>query len=171
MVNLPLISANRSVHGFVKCYSKFRTSRFHPGIAFTITMVYHKSVPFTEKRPRKPKTGIKRGFWRNGTRFQFRLEHFVWKNRTSFSEVPLPRKFSMKRFKKSCSIYFPTGFPGTFLWIIVNKPCPWSRSGHWHGEEKNDGEYNARGLLDISLGGEVRLGLSYPDPVWFSYPV
>ena len=32
------------------------------------------------------------------------------------------------------------------------------------------------GVLDISLGGEVRAGPSYPDPVegknrWFSYPV
>ena len=36
MVSLPLIWANRSVHGLGKCYSKFRTSRFHPGIAFTI---------------------------------------------------------------------------------------------------------------------------------------
>ena len=36
MVSLPLISANRSAHGLDKCYSKFRTSRFHPGIAFTI---------------------------------------------------------------------------------------------------------------------------------------
>ena len=167
IVSLPLISANRSVHGLGKCYSKFRTSRFHPGIAFTIgTNQFHL-----------PENGRENLKLISNVAFE-EMEHdfsFVWnilsgKTGLPFQKFRCPENSTMKRLKKSCSIYFPTGFPGRFLWM-VNKPCPWSRSGHWHGEEKNDGEYNARGLLDISLGGEVRLGLSYPDPVWFSYPV
>ena len=39
--------------------SLFRTGKFRPGIAFTIV---YKSVPFIEKRPRKPENGINDGF-------------------------------------------------------------------------------------------------------------
>ena len=39
--------------------SLFRTGKFRPGIAFTIV---YKSVPFIEKRPRKPETGINDSF-------------------------------------------------------------------------------------------------------------
>ena len=34
------------------------------------------------------------------------------------------------------------------------------------GDRRTDGQVNTRGVLDISLGGEVRPGPSYPDPVY-----
>ena len=51
--------------------------------------VYHlyKSVPFTEKRPQRPETGIKHGF--EETEHEFRFGIFRPEKRTTFSDVPL----------------------------------------------------------------------------------
>ena len=88
------------------------------------------------------------------------MEHdfsFVWnilsgKTGLPFQKIRCPENSPMKRFNstKSCSIYLPTGFPGKFLWM-EDKPCPWSRSGHWHGEEKNEGEYNGGDFLSFKV--------------------
>ena len=53
------------VHGLSKRKPKFRTSKF-----LSRNRVYHlhKSVPLTEKRPRKPETGIKDRFEKTRTR-------------------------------------------------------------------------------------------------------
>ena len=56
---------NRSVYGLSKWYAKFRTGKCRPGIPFTIC-TNQFTVPFTEKQPRWPETGIKDGL--NGTR-------------------------------------------------------------------------------------------------------
>ena len=47
------------VHGLSKRKPKFRTSKF---LSRNGLFHLHKSVPFTEKRPRKPETGIKDRF-------------------------------------------------------------------------------------------------------------
>ena len=118
MVSLPLISANRSVHCFGKCYPKFGTSKFRPGIAFTIcTNQYH--LPKNNRENLKLISNV-HGFWRNGTRFQFRLEHFVWKNRTSFSEDLLPRKFSDETIQKVQS-----RVPFTCRPVFLESFCEW----------------------------------------------
>ena len=72
-VCLPFTWANQSVHGLGKWYAKFRTGEFRPGIV----RVYHlyKSVPFTEKRPRRSETGIKDGL--EEMEHEFPLENFV----------------------------------------------------------------------------------------------
>ena len=62
---------NRSVHGFGKWQ-----------ISWPMNRVYHlqKSNPLTEKRPRKPDTGIKDGFKQTEHKFTFgafRLEIYV----------------------------------------------------------------------------------------------
>ena len=75
-----------------------------------LPFVQIKSVGFTGKRPRRPETGIKLMACKKWNA-NFRLEYFVRKNRTSFSDVPLlPERFCWIDPKKACSIYFPTGF-------------------------------------------------------------
>ena len=72
---LPFTWANQLVHGVVKWFAKFRTGKFRP-----LNRVYHqyhwnKSVPFTEKRPRRPETGIKDGFEEMEHEFPFGIFH------------------------------------------------------------------------------------------------
>ena len=52
--------ANWSVHGLGRWYTKFRTRKFRPGIAF-----------ITKKRPRRPEPGIKDGFDEMGREIPF----------------------------------------------------------------------------------------------------
>ena len=78
--------ANWLVHDLRKCYTKFRTSKFRPGIAVNIcTNQFHSP----EKGPANLKsTGTKDGFeaiWN----MNFCLEHSIRKNRTVFSDVSL----------------------------------------------------------------------------------
>ena len=47
----------------------------------------YKSVPFTEKRPRRPETGIKDGF--EEMEHEFPFGYSTRKDRTTFSDVPL----------------------------------------------------------------------------------
>ena len=81
-----------------------------PGIAFTI--ILYKSVPVTEKRPQRSETGFKDGFEEMEHEFPFvRPEEQEYLFRCSVA----PGNFPVERPKNSCSIYFPTGFPGNFL--------------------------------------------------------
>ena len=68
---------------------------------------FHKSAPSTEKRPRKPETGIKDGFEEMEHEFPFRI--------LSQKQDYFFRNFPLKRPEKSCSIYSPTGFSGKFF--------------------------------------------------------
>ena len=70
----------------------------------------YKSFSFTEKRPRKPETGIKDGFQEMKHEFPFgtfRPEMI----RCSVA----PWNFPPERRKKSCPIHFPCGFSGNVL--------------------------------------------------------
>ena len=75
--------ANWSVHGLGRWYTKFRTRKFRPGIAF-----------ITKKNGREglnPVSKMALTKWDA----KFRLEYSVRKNRTTFSDVPLlPEIFS-----------------------------------------------------------------------------
>ena len=78
--------------------------------------VYHlyKSVPFTEKQPRRPETGIKDGFEEMEHEFPsgtFRPE----KTGLPFQMFRCSRIVSTGTTQKPCSIYFPSGFSETFL--------------------------------------------------------
>ena len=79
----PFTWANRLVHGLGRWYTKFRTRKFRPGIAF-----------ITEKNGREglnPVSKMALTKWDA----KFRLEYSVQKNRTTFSDVPLlPEIFS-----------------------------------------------------------------------------
>ena len=71
--------------------------------------VYHlyKSVPFADKRPRRPETGIKDGF-------SFGIFH-PEQTGPSFQLFRCSRCFPLERSKKACYIFFPTRFFRTFL--------------------------------------------------------
>ena len=71
-------------------------------------------LPFTGKRPRRPETGIKDDFEEIEHEVLFgisRPEKQDYLNRCSVA----PGNFPLERPKKSCSIYFPTGFSRIFL--------------------------------------------------------
>ena len=69
-------------------------------------------IPFTGKRPRRPETGIKDDF----EEIEHCLEYPVWKSRDYLFRCSVaPGNFPLERPKKSCSIYFPTGFSRIFL--------------------------------------------------------
>ena len=107
---LPFTWVNRSVHGLGKWYAKFSAGKFRPGIAFTIC---NKSVPFTKKRPRRPEPGIKNDFEKMEHKLPlgtFRPE----KQDYLFKCSVAPGKFPMERPRRSCSMYFPTGFSVKF---------------------------------------------------------
>ena len=74
----------------------------------------HKSAPSTEKRPRKPETGIKDGFEEMEHEFLFRT--FRLEKQDYFF-----RNFPLKRPEKSCSIYPPAGCSGK---VFVNGKQP-----------------------------------------------
>ena len=83
--------------------------------------LYHlyKSVPFTQKRPRRPETGIKDGFEGMEHELPFGIFHpekqdYLFRCSVASGSFPLGRP------KKSCSIYFPTGFPWKFLQMVNN---------------------------------------------------
>ena len=117
--------ANQSVHGLGRWYANFRSGKFRPGIAFTIL---YKSVSFSEKRSRRPKTGIKFGFEEMEHEFPlglFRAE----KQDYLFKCSSCPEKFPLERAKWSCSTYFPTGFSGNVLLMVNNHSLPRSPLG------------------------------------------
>ena len=83
--------------------------------------VYHlyKSDPFTGKRPRRPETGIKVDFEEMEHSFPFGIFR-PEKQDYLFRCFVAPANFPLERSKKSCSIHFPTGFPGQFWWMVNN---------------------------------------------------
>ena len=119
---------------WVNGISKIQTGiwLFRHGIAITTDL--HKSVLFTEKQPRKRKTGIKDGF-----------EESVWniptrKPRLPFQMVRRSRKFSTERPEKFCSIV-PSNqiFPETFANgkkplspVMLAGDIYWSVDKIWH---------------------------------------
>jgi len=102
---------NRSVYGSGKWYAKFRTGKFP-----SRNRVYHlyESVPFTGKWPRSPETGVKDGFEEMEHEFLFGIFR-PEKQDYLFRRSVAPGNFPLERPKRSCSIYFPTGFSGIFL--------------------------------------------------------
>ena len=80
--------------------------------------VYHlyKSVPFTEKRPRRSETGIKDGFHEIEREFLFETFR-PEKQDYLFRCSDAPGNFQLERPKKSRSIYFPNRFSGNFSYV------------------------------------------------------
>ena len=77
--------------------------------------IYHlyKSVPFAEKRPRRPETGIKHSFEEREHDFRFGI--FRPEKKTTFSHVSLlPKIFRWKDPKSRVPFYVLTGFYGNF---------------------------------------------------------
>ena len=89
----------------------FSPLSWEPGTGYHL----YKSVPFTEKRPRRPETVIKDGFAEMEHEFLFVIFH-PKKQDHLFRCSVAPGNFPLGSGpKKSCSIYFPSGFPGKFL--------------------------------------------------------
>ena len=76
--------------------------RAHFGANISMNIVY-KSLPFTEKRSRKPETGIKDGFEETRPRVQFRLKRSVRKTKRTILMFLCARKFSDKATEKVVS--------------------------------------------------------------------
>ena len=77
--------------------------------------VYHlyKSVPFTEKRPRRPETGTKDGF--EEMEHEFLFEMFRAERQATFSDVSLfPEIFRWNDQRSRVPFTFQPGFTGTF---------------------------------------------------------
>ena len=87
-----------------------------------VNFVPEQRLPFVKisfiyrKRPRRRETGIKGSFEEMEQEFPFETFR-PEKNRTTLSDVPL----FPERPKKSCSIYFPTGFSEYFLYMVNNQ--------------------------------------------------
>ena len=90
--------------------------------------LYHlcyKSVPFTQKRPRRPETGIKDGL--EGMEHEVQFGIFRPEKQDYLFRCSVPSgSFPLGRPRKLCPIYFPTGFPWKFLQMVNNrwKGCP-----------------------------------------------
>ena len=104
---LPFTWANRSVYGLGKWYAKFRTGKFSSGIAFTIcTDQFHLTENGREGLKLVSKMALRK--WNTN----FRLEYFVRKNRTTFSDVPLlPEIFRWEDPKSRVPLTFEPDFP------------------------------------------------------------
>ena len=111
--------ANRSVHSLGKWKAKFRTGKFHSGIAFAIcTNQFHVPENDCEGLKLVSKMALKK--WNTN----FRLEHSDRKNRTTFSEVPL--------------------LPEIFHWNDPIKGFSHFASGHWVLHHRRSQNGNAR---------------------------
>ena len=122
---LPFTEANRSVDGLGKWYAKFRTAKFHAGIAFTIcTNPFHSLRNDHEGLKLVLKKALKQ--WNTN----FCLECSIRKNRLPFQLFRCSRKFSLQRPKKSYCVpfTFQPGFTETF----------------WHGKQS----VNNQSLID-----------------------
>ena len=105
-----IFMGNWLVHGLGKWYAKFRTGKFHPGVAFTTwTKHFHY-----QKTAAKPEIGIKDGFEDMEHEFPFGA---FWPEKIC---SVAPGNFPLGRPKKSCSIFFPTRFSGNVLWMVNN---------------------------------------------------
>ena len=94
----------------------FSPLSWEPGTGYHL----YKSVPFTEKQPRRPETGIKEGFEAMEHEFSFAV--FYPENRTTFSDVPLlPEIFRCEHPKSRVPFTFRADFPENFCkrWLLT----------------------------------------------------
>ena len=111
---------SRQLKLFAFKVAKFRTGKICPEIAFTIcTKQFHLMKNGHE--------GLKLMVLKKWNK-SFRLEHFFWKNKTIFSDVPLlQRKFFAGATQKVAnSVYFTTRFSGN---ICTKKPASTLKQG------------------------------------------
>ena len=105
---------SRQLKLFAFKVAKFRTGKICPEIAFTIcTKQFHLMKNGHE--------GLKLMVLKKWNQ-SFRLEHFFWKNKTIFSNVPLLQAeifFAGATQKVANSVYFTTRFSGN---ICAKKP-------------------------------------------------
>ena len=83
-------------------------------VAFTI---WRNQFHWPKKRSPKPETGIKHGFEQMEDKFPcgiLRPEKQDYLFRCSVA----PGNFPLERPKRSCYIYFPTGYSGNVFWIV-----------------------------------------------------
>ena len=113
---LPFKWATYSVHSLGKWSAQFWTNKFHCGVAFTINCT-DQLHSWTKKRPRRPETGIKDGFEEMEHKFPFGLI-LLEKQDYLFRCSVAPGNCPLEWLRKSCSIYFPTGF--------FKNVCKWS---------------------------------------------
>ena len=96
------------VHGLGKWISKIQD--WHLIIAITTDL--HKSVPFTEKQPRKRETGIKDGF-------EAPFGTFLPGNQDClFRWSVVPKNFPLKGPKSSVLLFLPTRFSWKLLQMV-----------------------------------------------------
>ena len=79
-------------------------------------------ISIYQKWQRRPETGIKVGFEEMKHKFCFGILCSA-KRENLFRCSVAPGNFPLERPKKSCSIYFLTGFSGNFLLIVNNQYC------------------------------------------------
>ena len=107
---------------FGQLITKFRTSKFRPGIAFTICTNQFLS-------PKNSLEGLKLG-----SKMRFYKFNSVRKPLPLFQMFLRSWKFSAGTTEKVVltSIYFLTGFSGNFLWMVNNQKfharCPYTQS-------------------------------------------
>ena len=102
---LPFTWANWSVHSLGKWYTKFRTWKFCPGIAFTIrTNQFY--LPKNDHKGLKPVSNM--ALKKRNTNLG--LEYSVRKKDYLFKCSVAPANFPLEWPKKSSSIYILTGF-------------------------------------------------------------
>ena len=110
-VDCHLHGQTRSVLCLVKWFEKFRTDKFRPGIAFTIcTNQFHLPENGREGLKLVSKMALKK--WNTN----LRLEYSIWKNKTTFSDVPLlPEFFRSKDPKSRVPFTSQPDFPQIFV--------------------------------------------------------
>ena len=95
---LPFTRANRSVHGVGKWFTKFRTDKFRPAIAFTISTISTNQFHLPENGREGLKLVSRMALKKWTT--NFRLKYSIRKNRTTFSDVPFLLEFSVRKTQK-----------------------------------------------------------------------
>ena len=102
---LPFTWANRSVHSLSKWFAEFRTGKFRPGIAITIS-----TISTDQLRPRRPETGIKDGFEEMDHEFPFGIFH-PDKQDYLFRCFVAPGNFRWENPKSGVPFTFEPDFP------------------------------------------------------------
>ena len=105
---LPFTRANRSVHGVGKWFAKFRTGKFRPAIAFTISTISTNQFHL----PKNGREGLKlvsRMALKKWTT-NFRLKYSIRKNRTNVSPGIFRREDTKSRFPFTFQPDFPENY-------------------------------------------------------------
>ena len=87
--------ASRSIHGLGKCYAKFRTGKFRPGIAFTIC-TNQFNLPKNDREGLNPVSNMAMKKWIT----DFRLDIPFGKTGQPFQMFRCSRKFSEGKTQK-----------------------------------------------------------------------